>query len=228
MAQLCQATTANRCLHPGAGIPPRRSTCLQRNGSFILHSHACLVSACPGIKALVGECCAHTVRLTARVAAGWGGLRRPSIIRCCSASPPAHVYFYGKWKAAQCPTNSGELLPHLQEQKCNKNDWIPLWRKGQDSEKLQAAVVSWALLFGRGNKTQIQETKPPLITLSSASGRGGTSSQQTCNQSTSPVPSGNTAAFWKGLAAGFSRNRIKPIRCKLLRTLVTMRQRPLI
>lgn len=87
----------------------------------------------------------------------------------------------------------------------------------------RAAVVSRALLFGRGNKTQIQKTKPPLITLSSASGKGGASSQQMSNQSTSPVPSGNTAAFWKGLAAGFSRNRIKPIRCKLLRTLVAMR-----
>lgn len=163
----------------------------------------------------------------AGVAAGWGGLWRPGIIRCCSATPPAHVYFYGKWKAAQCPMNSGELLPHLQEQKCNKNDWIPLWIEGQDSEKPQAAVVSWALLSGRGNRTQIQTTKPPLITLS-ASGRGGASSQQTSNQSTSPVPSGNTAAFWKGLAAGFSRNRIKPIRCKLLRTLVTTRRHPLI
>lgn len=36
---------------------------------------------------------------------GWAGRRRYSITSCCSGTPPAHFYFYGKWKAAWCPTN---------------------------------------------------------------------------------------------------------------------------
>lgn len=36
-----------------------------------------------------------------------GGARRwrYSITGCCSGTPPEHFYFYGKWEAAQCPTN---------------------------------------------------------------------------------------------------------------------------
>lgn len=70
---------------------------------IILRSYACLVSAHPGIKALVGGCCACTVRLAAEASWGCCRLRGPLKARhhqmLLSNSPSACLFL---WQVKSC------------------------------------------------------------------------------------------------------------------------------
>lgn len=55
-----------------------------------------------------GRCCTPVMRLTAEAKdqlPRMSQARWYSITSCCAGAPQALFYFYGKWKAAWCPTN---------------------------------------------------------------------------------------------------------------------------
>lgn len=63
---------------------------------------------------------------------------KDSITSCCSGTLPAHFYFYGKWKAAQCPTNLCHIcrsrsvikMTELLSGKRIQRSYMPLWTFG--------------------------------------------------------------------------------------------------
>lgn len=84
---------------------------------------------------------------------------------------PGPLLFLWQMKSSLVPYKP---LPRSPEHKGDKNDRAALGE--EDSEKPHTAKGSWALLCGRGNTAQTQQTTPSLTTLSPDFGRRGLSS----------------------------------------------------
>lgn len=159
---------------PGAGLPHHGSKCLQRNGLFHLPNHACthllLSSPTKALREML-----HTWHETHSRGKGPAPQDEPDtqvqhqqLLHRGSLGP---LLFLWQMKSSLVPYKP---LPRSPEHKGDKNDRAALGE--EDSEKPHTAKGSWALLCGRGNTAQTQQTTPSLTTLSPDFRRRGLSS----------------------------------------------------